>query len=176
VQREPSTVSYKTGGLSVIDLRNLAQPVDAGLNLVQDAARVDLDRSLFAAQDVGHGHQGLEGVSLRAATGGNVGFAAGDSNAVVQDIGDGIRGDAGAVVGDGDPRLIDLHSDGRGGSPILTGVNGVVHQFLDDDQRPHLRAVPDLGGKFLLAKEVHQSRGAERLAGDGCGSAALGDG
>ena len=47
---------------------------------------------------------------------------------------------------------------------LLAGVDRVVEQLLEDDDRPGLLRVADLGDQLLLGGEVEQPAGAEGRA------------
>src|SRR5262249_47594942 len=54
------------------------------------------------------------------------------------------------------------HRDDGGDARLLGGVQGVVHQLLDDDEGPLLGVVARLRDQRLLGEEVQFPRGAER--------------
>ena len=115
----------------------------------------------LAVKDERHGDDGLERVALRAARRGDVGLAAADPDGEVEDVLDGLRRDAGAVVRHRDSGLVDRDGDRRRDAGLLAGVDAVVDQLLKDDERPCLAPVTGLRDQLLLAREVEQSRRAK---------------
>jgi hypothetical protein len=140
----------------VLDHRLLADGIDGEDDLVTNAVRFDLDRAGLAVQDEWHRHQRLDGVTLRAAAGRDVGFTRTDTDAEIEDVADDVGRQAGAVVGDGDSRLVDTDGDLRHGAGFLAGVERVVDQLLQDDQRPVTGLVTGLRDQLLATAEIEQ--------------------
>ena len=148
----------------MLDDRLLPDRIDGELDPVPGAARTHIEDALVAIQDERHGNDGLERIALSAAVGGDIGLPARDAHGEVQDIGDRLRRDAGAVVGDGDPGGVDPDGDLGPDLGLLAGVEGVVDQLLQHDQRPCVGLVPGLRDQLLPATEVQEPAGAERGA------------
>ena len=98
----------------------------------------------------------------------DVGFARGDANVIVDNAGDRVRRNAGAVVLDADARRHsrlagrDGDLDDRRDLGILAGVNAVIDQLLGDDAQPLIGLVTGLRDQLLLGTEFHQARRGER--------------
>ena len=152
---------YKSLVLLLADDRLLADRIDGKGDLVTHAAGVDLDPAALAVEDERHRHQRLQRVALRAAVGRDVRLAGTDADAEVENVLDHLRRQPGAVVGDGDPVLVDADGDLRRGPGFLAGVEPVVDQLLEDDERPVLGLVPGLRDQLLAAAEIEQPAGAE---------------
>ena len=93
-----------------------------------------------------------------------IGLAAGDSDREIQDAGDRLGRDARAIVGDDDLPVADLDADHRRDAGFLGGVERVVDQFLENDERPLIGAVADLLDQLALGAEIEQAGRSERLA------------
>lgn len=103
---------------------------------------------MLAVEDERHGDDGLQGVALCAPRRGDVSLAARDPDREVQHAFDRRRRQARAVVAYGDPGGVHRDPDRRCNAGFLAGVNGVVGQLLDDDERPLLALVAGLGDAF----------------------------
>ncbi len=123
--------------------------VDPERDQVPHAAGGDVDLSLGAVEDEGHGDDRLEGVALRPSVGGDVGLAVGDPDREVEDAVERLDRDPRAVVGDLDPILVDRDGDDRRDAGILARVEGVIDELLERDQRPLILAVAGLGDQLL---------------------------
>jgi hypothetical protein len=139
--------------LLMIDHRLLGDPIDLEDDLVTGAARNDLDPPLLAAQGVRHRDDRLQRVALPPAVRCDVGLAAGGPGREVQDAGDRLRRDIGAVVAHPDPAARHRDMDHRRDAGFLSAVQTVVDAFLDDDQRPGVGLVAGLGHQLLARAE-----------------------
>ena len=114
--------------------RLLLHGVDADADAVPDTAGLDDHRLGFSfstsKQHVRHHDDGLKSIALSAASGCDVSFTAGNPDREVEQAGNGIGGDAGAVVGDGDAALVlrgaDREADVGRSANLLGDINGVV--------------------------------------------------
>ena len=77
---------------------------------------------------------------------------------------DRLRRYAGAVVDDRDRAGLDLHQDLRSDARLFTGVERIVDQLLEHDQRPRVRLMPGLRDQLLATAELEEPARAERRA------------
>ena len=147
------------------DDRLLPDGVDGEIDAVTDTAGDHgyTPMGVFV-QHERHGDQRLEGVALGATIRCDIGLAGADPVREVEDAGDRLRRDARPVVRDGDPVAIDLDVDHRGDARLLTGVQGVVGQLLDQHQGPLVRRVAGLRDQLFLRTGVEQPRRAQGRA------------
>ena len=75
---------------------------------------------------------------------------------------DGLRRNAGAVVIDGDPRALHGDRDDRRDFVLLGRVQRVVHQLLENDQRPITDIVTGDVHKLPAGAKLHQAGNRER--------------
>src|SRR5277367_2447908 len=134
--------------------------IDREQNRVRNSARLDdslTDRvaSVFVAvdqpllvEDVTHGEERLERVSLRASCRADIGLARRDSDAVVAYAANRFLGNSRTVVLDRNRAASrrDRKNDSRRNVGLLGGVERVVEQFLDDDKWP----IPDIVAGLVL--------------------------
>jgi hypothetical protein len=142
--------------------RALGDPVDAERDLAQHTLTGDVHPTLLAVEYEGHGDDRLQRVALRAPVGGDVCLPRRHADGEVEQAIHDVRRDAGAVVRDRDRVRIDGDRDLRRDALFLAGVQCVVDQLLDGDERPVLGAVAALERQLLLGDEVEQSAGRER--------------
>ena len=148
----------------MVDHRLLPERVDRELDLVAETAGADLDPAGRAIEDERHRQDGLERIALGAAVRRHVRLAAGDAAREVEDVRDRLRRHAGAVVDHRDRARLDLDHDLRGDARLLTGVERIVDQLLEHDQRPRVRLMPGLCHQLLATAELEQPARAERRA------------
>ena len=156
MHRDGGAVSYRGGVLAVVDHRPLRDTIDPERDLVPDAARDDLDHAFGTAERERHGDDRLYRVALLAAVRRDVSFAAGGAGREVEDRGDGLSRDAWPVVAHSNPAAGDGHADHRRNASLLAGVERVVGQLLQDNERPVVGLVTGLSREFLLATELEQ--------------------
>src|SRR5262249_1141802 len=144
--------------------RLLADVVDLERDSVVNAAGLDLDPAATAVEHERHGDDGLQRVALRAAGRGDVGVAAADPDGKVEHTLHGLCRKPRPVVRHRDAGLIDGDGDLGCDAGLLTGIERVVEQLLQDHERPLRRAMPGLCDQLLLVAEVEQARRSERLA------------
>jgi len=82
----------------VADPRLLADAVDGEDDVVRGAAADDVDRAAVAVERIGHRDDGFQRISLSAAGRADIGLTRRHSDAVIEDAGDSVGGDAGTVV------------------------------------------------------------------------------
>ena len=105
----------------------------------------DLDDAALAVREhEGHGDDGLQRIALRAARRRDIGFARRGAGREVEDRLDRPGRQARPVVGDRDAGVVDADRDLRRDAGFLAGVERVVEELLDDDQRPFVDGVPGL--------------------------------
>jgi hypothetical protein len=142
----------------------LPERVDRKLDLVAETAGADLDPAGLAIKDERHRQDGLERVALGAAVRRHIRFPAGDATREVEDVRDRVRWHAGAVVDHRDRARLDLDRDLRGGACLFTGVERIVDQLLEHDQRPRVRLMPGLCHQLLATAELEEPTGTEGRA------------
>jgi hypothetical protein len=138
--------------------------VDLEADPMRRAPTLDQRLALGAVERERHGDDDLQGVALRAPGRRDVGLAARGPYREIQDAGDRLGRDARAVVGNDDLPIADLDANHRRCAAFLGSIKGVVGQFLENDERPLVDAVPDLFDQLALGAEVEQARRLERLA------------
>jgi hypothetical protein len=155
--RHACAAFYISVAALVSDDRLLADRIDGKGDCVAHATGIDLDPAGLAVENERHRHQRIQCVALGTAVGRDIGFAGTDADAEIENILDHLRRQAGAVVADSDPVFIDADGD-RGCDPcLLAGVERVVDQLLEDDERPVVWLVTGLRDQFLAAAEIEQT-------------------
>ena len=127
--------------------------------------RIVIDVLALAVEHVAHGDEALQCVALRAASRRHVSFPAGHPDRVVENRLDGFGLDAAAVVLDGDRPVLYGNRDDRRDLGFLTGIQRIVHQLLEHDQRPVIGRVTGLILQLALGAELHEPRDPEGHAG-----------
>jgi hypothetical protein len=148
----------------VVDLRFLSHLVDPEGDAVGDPPTLDHRLALHTVEGEGHRDDRLEGVALGAAGRAGIGFARGDPDREVQDVGYRLGRDSRSVVGDSDLAGGDINADRRRNAGFLGSVEGVVGQLLKDDDRPMINGMTDLLDELPFGAEVEQARRPEGLA------------
>ena len=157
--------SYRSGLGLVVDHRRLPDLIDAEGRSHAACRTRRSRRDLLAVQGERHGQDGLQRVALGAAVRRHIRLAARDPAREVEDVGDGLRpGCRGRCRPPGSCRGSTVHLDLRRDAGLLAGVERVVDQLLEDDQRPVVRLVPGLRHQLLATAELEQPAGAERRA------------
>ena len=130
------------------------------------AIRIDADAPDISGEAERHGADRFQRVALRAPGRAAVRLARRCPDRVIEHGADGFRRQAGAVVADRDlaGRGRYLDHDFRRDAGLLAGVDRVVDQLLQDDERPVIGLVAGLRRQLLDGAEFEQPGGAERLA------------
>jgi hypothetical protein len=161
MQRDAGAGMYRRGALAVLDPGQAPDRVDGEGDAVGDAAGLDHSLAPTAVEGEWHGEQRLQGIALSATRRPHVSLAAGGLGAVVEQTGDGLGSNAGAVVGNGDRALrhcdVDLRCDAR----FFAGIERVVRQLLRYHRWPIVRPEADQLGKLLGAAEFQEAGGGE---------------
>ena len=160
----------------MVDGRLLSDAVDTDLDGVPDTQRFDHGPAAPAIEHERHGDEGLQRVALLTSGRTDIRLAGRNPDAEVEHVLDHVGGQAGTVVLDGDPALVDRDRDHRRDAGLLGGVDRVVEQFLQDHDRPRIAIVADLGDQLLLRGEIEETAGTKGRAlkrGDHCGSAGV---
>jgi hypothetical protein len=148
--------------MAMSDNRRLPERVDRELDLVAKTAGADLDAPGLAIEDERHRQDGFERIALRAAVRCHVRLATGDAAREVEDVRDRLRRYARAIVDHRDRARLDLRQDFRGDARLFTGVERIVEQLLEHDQRPRVRLMPGLCHQLLATAELEEPARAER--------------
>ena len=118
--------------------------------------RVGIAASTLTVEHVAHGENSLERIALGAARRRNISLAAGDPDAVVEDRVDGVGFESAGVIRDCDRPRTDGDVDHRGDFSFLRGIERIVYEFLEHDQRPIMDRVSGLILQFPLGAELHE--------------------
>src|SRR5262245_8906331 len=114
----------------------LADTIDLEGDPVPFAMRRDLDLPAFAVAHEGHGEDRLQRVTLGAPRRRDVGFPRARPGREVEDAPNRRGWNPWAVIPDRDSARVDLNGDHGRYASFLGGIQGVVEQLLEDDERP----------------------------------------
>jgi hypothetical protein len=149
----------------VLNPWNLTHLVGAEVDAVDDPTAFDERRAAVPIQRIGHCDNGLQRIALLPTGRADISLARGNSNVVIENVGDRLGGQPRTIVTDLDQRRLrsgrHRNRDLRRDLHLLGGVDRVVEQFLQYDQRPERRVMTDLGGQLAFADKVEQPAGLE---------------
>jgi hypothetical protein len=133
---------------------------------VRDAAGLDHRLAHTAVEHEWHGEDRLQGVALLPPARADISRARTGAGRKVEKAVDGLGGDAGAIVGDGDLARLgrDRDCNLRRDLGFLGDIEPVVDQLFHGNKRPALGPVTGLNDQLALAAEVEQAAGGENLA------------
>src|SRR5260370_453861 len=123
----------------------LRNRISAASDDVSLAVRGDDEPAVLWVQNARHREQRLESVTLSATVWGDIGFTIRHADPEVCRTYEGRLRQARPIISNGNSAGVSRHMDvGDWGIRLFAGVQTIVHQLFDDDQRPLVNLVAGL--------------------------------
>jgi hypothetical protein len=131
---------------------------------MRDAMALDNGLAALAVERKRHRQDGLERIALRAPCRRNISLARRNARGEIENVSYRLRCQAGTIVGYSNPILRNDDFDNGRNSSLLSGVEGIVDQLLQDNKRPIIDGMAGLIDKLFLRAKFRKPRCFEDAA------------
>jgi hypothetical protein len=131
---------------------------------MRDAMALDNGLAALAVERKRHRQDGLERIALRAPCRRNISLAGRNPRGEIENVSNRLRRQAGTIVGNSNPILRNNDFDNGRNSSLLSGVEGIVDQLLQDNKRPVPGSMAGLIDKLFLRAKFRKPRCFEDAA------------